>query len=163
MSILDTGIYEVDGVNALVYANRKRGKVLLKVNTLPTGYKQIVLFKGRNTGVKCILYLHQLVWLSVNDMYDETMTIDHIDGYKDNNGITNLRLLTQRDNSLNIQQPKTMCKEFNTIRQPEIKAIKLLMSLGYSQSTIAKELGLNRLSVRYTIKRIESGIPLKYE
>ena len=71
ISILETGIYDVDYDNGLVYANRKRGRVLLKANTLPSRYKQLTLFKGRNIGIKVIVYLHEMkIYMSRHGMYD---------------------------------------------------------------------------------------------
>ena len=53
--------------------------------------------------------------------------------------------------------------QLKLIRAPEIASIRLLLDDGYSQASIAKLLRLERLSVRYIIKRIEAGLPLKYE
>lgn len=53
--------------------------------------------------------------------------------------------------------------ELKLIRSPEIASIRQLLSCGYSQASIAKQLSLERLSVRYIIKRIEAGLSLKYE
>lgn len=162
-SILDTGLYSIDIENGLIYSIRKRGKSLLSPLTLPTGYQQLILFKGRGTGVKSVVYVHQIVYMAANGLYNETLTIDHIDGNKANNKLSNLRLLTQRDNGMHLQKPKTSFVITKTIRSNEIKRIRELMALGLSQSKIAIELGLNRLAVRYIVKKIQSGKRLKYE
>lgn len=162
MSILDTDIYEIDTVNALVYSIRKRGKSLLKANKLPSDYQQITIFKGRYTGIKATIYLHELIYISLHGIYDETMQIDHNDRNRLNNSGYNLMLRTPKDNIANSErgQYPTVLK---LIRSPEIAKIRQLHSLGNSQQSIAKQLGLERLSVRYIIKRIEAGFPLKYE
>lgn len=162
MSILRSGIYEIDAVNGLVYAHRKRGKVLLKCNMLPSEYQQLTLFAGRGTGIKVILYLHQLVYLVWYGMYDPEMEISHEDNNKLNCGIYNLALKTPSQNQLNSPRSFYTCK-LRLIRSKEIEQIRALYSRGMSQSKVAKTLDLNRLSVRYIIKRIEAGLPLKYE
>lgn len=162
MSILKSGIYEIDAVNALVYANRKRGKVLLKCNLLPSGYQQITLFAGRRTGIKVILYLHVLVYLAWHGPYDENLEISHEDNNKLNCSIYNLAAKTTAMNYAN-SPDREYPMSLKLIRSGEIADIRRLHTFGYSQNRIAKELSLNRLSVRYTIKRIEAGLPLKYE
>ncbi len=162
LECLASGYYEVDTVNAKVYSIRKRGKTLLKTNLLPTEYRQITLFSGRGTGVKVIIYLHELVYIAKHGMYDETMQIDHADRNKSNNAGYNLILKTPAQNIANSER-SYYPTELKLIRAPEIAQIRQLNSLGYSQASIAKQLGLERLSTRYIIKRIEAGLPLKYE
>lgn len=162
MSILRSGIYEIDAVNGLVYAHRKRGKVLLKCNMLPSEYQQITLFAGRGTGIKVILYLHQLVYLVWHGMYDPEMEVSHEDNNKLNCGIYNLALKTPSQNQLNSPRSFYTCK-IRPIRSAEITQIRTLHAQGMSQNKIANTLDLNRLSVRYIIKRIEAGLTLKYE
>lgn len=162
LSILDTGIYKVDTEKAIVYAFRKRGVIELKTNLLPTGYRQITLFKGRGTGIKAIVYLHQLVYLAHYGFYPDGWEVDHIDRDKDNCAHWNLEVKTSKGNSQN----KAKSKYPNTlkcIRSQDIKIIRRLHSEGISQASIARKLYLNRLSVRYIIKRIDAVFPLKYE
>lgn len=45
--------------------------------------------------------LHRIVWLLNNGSFDNTMVIDHIDGDCNNNQISNLRLITQKQNMRN--------------------------------------------------------------
>lgn len=162
--ILATGLYEVDVINGLVYANRKRGKVLLKTHKLPTGYEQITLFAGRGTGIKIVVYIHQVVYFAKYGSYEETYHIDHINGCKQHNGYLNLRCVTVRENTLNRQQERVYgYNNVRLIRSKEIEAIKGLMLLDYSQAKIAKELNLNRLSVRNIYNKIKQGVKLKYE
>ncbi len=162
ISILETGIYEVDYENGLIYANRKRGKILLKTNLLPSRYQQLTLFKGRNTGVKINIYLHQVIYMSKHGMYDPDFEIDHEDRDRMNNKGCNLVAKSKQHNIQNSHRTYYPDK-LKLIRAGEIASIRHLLSKGYSQASIAKQLGLERLSVRYIIKRIEAGLPLKYE
>jgi DNA invertase Pin-like site-specific DNA recombinase len=49
------------------------------------------------------------------------------------------------------------------IRHKEIEQIKELMKMDLSQSEIARRLKLNRLTVRFTMKNIQDGKPLRFE
>lgn len=162
ISILKTGFYEVDCVNALVYSIRKRGRTLLKAAQLSSKYRQIMLFKGRGTGIKAIVYLHELVYIAWHGFYDPSFDVCHEDNNNENNSIYNLMARTKAQNKAN-SPASYYPTELRLIRSPEIAKIRQLHSVGNSQASIAKQLELNRLSVRYIIKRIESGQPLRYE
>lgn len=162
MSILETNIYDVDYDNGLVYANRKRGRIQLKPNTLPSRYQQIVLFKGRNTGINVTCYLHEVIYMSRHGIFDPEFEIDHEDRDRTNNKGDNLIAKSCKHNIANSDR-SYYPTELKLIRAPEIASIRQLLTQGYSQASIAKQLGLERLSVRYIIKRIEAGLPLKYE
>ena len=45
--------------------------------------------------------LHRYLWEQVNGPVPEGMTLDHIDGDTHNNDLSNLRLVTQQDNTRN--------------------------------------------------------------
>tara|TARA_R110001606_G_scaffold123926_5_gene257224 strand:+ start:704 stop:1204 length:501 start_codon:yes stop_codon:yes gene_type:complete len=62
------------------------------------GYKQVKV-KGK------IYRAHRLVWIMIHGSIDPKLSIDHIDGVKDNNRINNLRLVTHQDNHKNIKTP----------------------------------------------------------
>ncbi len=161
ISILSSGRYtEIDGS---IYSVRNGVMKKMKCNILPTGYIQLKIYNGKRgkLGLCAVVYAHHLVWLINNGSYDETLEIDHIDRNKRNNSITNLRTVSKKENLTN--RPTRKKSNFKTIRSEEIEQIKTLHCLGSSQSAIAKELNLNRLSVRYIIKKIESGSKLKYE
>ncbi|WP_110877309.1 HNH endonuclease [Franconibacter helveticus] len=54
-----------------------------------------VRFKGKN------IRLHRIIWILVNGEIPSSLVVDHIDGDKLNNRISNLRLCTQNQNTLN--------------------------------------------------------------
>lgn len=73
-------------------AGRKMYRPLGSLNT--NGYRQIRIFKKA--------YLaHRLAWVYCHGSIDENMTIDHINGNRDDNRIDNLRLVTHAENQKN--------------------------------------------------------------
>lgn len=160
LEILKSGRYKiVDGE-----LHSRRGP--LKGGKTPAGYKQHTIFNGKRNGkgLKCMTYAHIIIYLATYGMYDANMHIDHLDRDPSNNRPENLRAVTPLENIQNTTpQIDRVYGDWRPIRRPEIADIKRLMALGKSQAAIARELNLNRLSVRYVIKRLESGLPLKWE
>lgn len=134
----------------------------LKPNRLPSGYMQYILNPNRPE-FKVIAYCHQIVYLANYGEYDETFIINHKDRNRLNNLPYNLEAKSHKGNSENSIGRQPTKTGLRLIRANEIKQIKNLISENHSQSYIARRLNLNRLSVRYIIKRIENGFKLKYE
>lgn len=162
------GRYSIEGEN-LYTTNLQGVKKLIKGTTLPTGYKQHNLF-NRKRGKKAKMvraYFHHIVYLCRHpvraEYYPETWVIDHIDRNCRNNDIRNLCAMPVYLNTQNTTQVDKYANGIRTIRGNEIAEIRMLHSEGLSQSAIARQLNLNRLSVRRTVKKIERGEELKYE
>jgi hypothetical protein len=64
------------------------------------GYKCVGLWDDKHINKENI-NMHFLVYISFNNDYINTKVIDHIDGNKLNNNLTNLRLISQSDNIKN--------------------------------------------------------------
>lgn len=47
--------------------------------------------------------MHKIIWEAFNGLIPEGMVIDHTDGNKGNNALTNLQLVSQSDNMFNAQ------------------------------------------------------------
>lgn len=167
LEILNNGKYKVCLNTGLLFSYRAAKKQFIEVkpNILPSGYKQYTLFLGRYKKKKQIVYGHQLVWLAYDGLYDPSKQLNHIDFNKGNNSLINLELITPQANVIHSVPYRVYSKQgFKTIRANEIKEIKDLLNSGIkNQSEIARRLNLNRLSVRYIIKRIEKNKPLKYQ
>jgi ribosomal protein L32E len=146
---------------------RRSGKIRpMKGGTLPGGYTQIIVsnHKRGSDRVKATVYIHIFIYMMHYGEYPEGMEIDHINQDKSDHRIENLRCVTSKENSENRNKwIGERTGKMKRIRYKEIAAIRDLHAKGMSQSFIARELNLNRLSVRYTIKRIEAGDVLKHE
>lgn len=134
----------------------------LKPHVLPSGYAQVTLFNSvRGKGnIDVTAYTHVVIYLANNGLYPEGWQIDHKDRDNRNCLPDNLEAKPAVDNIKN--SSNNGGGAIRLIRRQEIVNIKELSGKGMSQSAIARQLNLNRLSVRYTIKQIESGFPLKY-
>jgi hypothetical protein len=162
LAIISTGRYKE--ISGDVYSLRSSGWHKMSPLVHVPGYMQVHLYNGRRgvNGINVIVYVHQFVYMLNNGGYPPDFNIDHIDRNPLNNDISNLRVISSKDNNNNRKESVRPIK-VNTIRANEINAIRELMASNLSQSAIAKELNLNRLSVRYIMKKIENNEPMKYD
>lgn len=163
LDILATGRYKVE--NGDVYSMRCKEWRKLSPTQLPSGYQQLQIFNGKRglDGFKVIVYKHIMMYLANKGMYPEGWQIDHLDRDNRNDQPDNLVAKTPLDNVMNSKRDRHPNRIEGTIRGPEITAIRELHAAGHNQSVIARSLNLNRLSVRYAIKKIERGEEFKYE
>lgn len=166
MACIGTGRYRVN--EGVIEVRKSSGWRAIKPNVLKSGYRQLSIFNFRRgkEGIRVTVYYHIFVYMFHNGTYEPGLVIDHIDGDNCNNCISNLRAVTPLTNTLNSYENNGSTSRggcFTPIRGKDIKAIRKLNGEGYSQASIARHLGLNRLSVRYIIKRIDAGDTLKYE
>lgn len=93
--IPDFPLYLISSHGRVMNSKTKR---LLKPYTKPAGYLQINLWKNKKGYSKDI---HQLVYISFTEDFDlQGYVINHIDGNKVNNNITNLEKVTYKENNL---------------------------------------------------------------
>ena len=98
--------YEISNFGNLRY---KINKDILKFSKNKKGYFRIKLYCLKNKESKCFS-VHQLVAIYfLNHKLDGTMkrVIDHIDGDKENNIVTNLQITTNRNNCAKSKTNKT--------------------------------------------------------
>lgn len=65
-----------------------------------TGYIYAGLYYGKSSKERKYLRVHRLVWQTFVGCIPDTHVVDHIDGDKANNKLSNLQLLTWSENSL---------------------------------------------------------------
>jgi hypothetical protein len=165
LEILDNGKYRVDHSRGVLQSFRKNVNEWMDCvyTILPSGYKQNIIHLGRGQNTKITVYLHNLVWLACNGPFPEDKVVKHKDGDPGNCSLGNLELLSLSETA--IQSKKITPKGTRVIRCDEITAIKKLLeeNPNWSKSQIARELGLNRVSVTRVINKIKSGEKLKWE
>ena len=61
------------------------------------GYRQVRLF-NEETPTGKLYYIHRVIWEAFNGEIPSDMEVDHIDNDTSNNDISNLQLLTRREN-----------------------------------------------------------------
>jgi len=89
------GLYQVSdmgNVKRVVGAQCKKERILRK--PIKNGYYYATLSKN---GLRHKVYFHQLVMYTFNEKM--TLQIDHIDGNKKNNKLSNLEFVTHRENA----------------------------------------------------------------
>lgn len=81
--------------------------------TIKMGYDAVTLSSNSNPIKK--FRIHYLMYVSFNDDYDNKKVIDHIDGNRRNNLLSNLRLVTQSENMKNAHKNNTKLRKQHTI------------------------------------------------
>lgn len=162
LAILATCRYKVEDGKILSF--RKGEWSELKYGNVSNGYQQVSLFNGRRVkgAMSVVVLRHIVVYLAANGEYAEGMMIIHKDKNPTNFHPDNLQAVSVEEKKLR-QVEKNPNESHLLIRTEEIASIRKLHGEGKTHSSIARELGLLRTSVRYIIKKIEQGLPLKYE
>lgn len=115
----------------------------LKPHTLPNGYQQVYLTD--NEGNSKMYYIHRVVWESVNGApIPDGYEINHIDEIKYNNMISNLELVTPKENcnwgTRNERRAKSQSKQVGAFQNG-----KLVLSFTSTQE--AQRQGFNQCAV----------------
>ena len=93
--------------NGKIYIETKNKCKLTGLTKTKTGYLRVSV-KGKD------MYVHRLVMLAFYGKSD--LTVDHIDGNKENNNLTNLEYVTQTENAKRFHDKKVLWngKEFRS-------------------------------------------------
>jgi len=85
----------------------KKGKLYNKYTRNPRALKGLMVGSKHHSGYYQVqidgkLYMvHRLIWIMFNGNIPDNMEIDHINHIRDDNRLTNLRLVTRQDNRRN--------------------------------------------------------------
>lgn len=135
---INTGRYKVESNKAYLLWNNKWREL---------GNPCVVSNHRRDSSRASVkVYVHELEYMILHGRFSETMKIN-----------TDLTLIP---NDEVIDRPYIPNKKHGA---EEITAIRKLHAQGLPKAAIARELNLVRTSVRYIIKKIESGAKLKFE
>ena len=126
------------------HIQRAPGKIL-KHSIGKTGYHQVTLSKD------CIekpFYVHRLVWLTFKGPIPKEMEVNHIDEDKNNNSLSNLNLLSHKDNNNWGNKPQKMSDAQQKRAVLQFDMDGNFIKEWASAYDIERELGFNQRNVR---------------
>lgn len=150
------GLYEVSNLGNIKRIKGGHGSVIGRIlkpyfNKV-TGYCYIVLSKNC---IQIQYAIHRLVAQSFLGLSE--LTVNHIDGDKTNNKLTNLEYLSNKDNLLHATEIlKKRCGEnhWNSkLTLDQVNEIRSLKDTGVTQQVIADKFNINRSFVSEIINR----------
>lgn len=91
------GIYKISNLGRVKSFKRpyRVKEKILKPLINRNGYYQVCLCKNSKAG---LYYVHRLVWIAFNGQIIENMQVNHINEVKTDNRLSNLNLMTQKEN-----------------------------------------------------------------
>lgn len=101
--------------------------------------------------------VHQAVWLQFNGPFGVGLELNHIDGDKTNNALTNLELCTREENlkhsyRIGIRQPVTGAKHPSVkLTEAEVIACRKAHKAGRSMCQLAKDYKVNYTTMREAV------------
>lgn len=114
-------------------------------------------------GKAVIVYAHRLVWVATNGPIPGGKEINHIDGNKSNNRLSNLELVTKSENqqhSLNVTKTHFNLSNGGE-KHPEavltwdkVDEMRLLRSQGWTYAKLGKRFGVSGVRARAICKKI---------
>ncbi len=152
-------VISADGQVYSLLRNQPTMGRLLRTHSGPNGYVYIALRKQYGTnGPRRSVALHRLVWLSWRGPVPNKMCLDHIDGNKKNNALSNLEPVTHSENHRRAFRLglRSMLGEKN----PQSKFttdiviwIRYAVSFGVSQKRVARLLNTTTGAVNLIVRR----------
>ena len=157
------GEYEVrDNGDVIALSGRKAGQKLTKSGHVQ-GYHMVSLRQyDSDRFLKC--YLHRVVAYHFLDNPDSLPEINHIDGNKQNNDVSNLEWCTRKDNArhalktglfknIEILGAKGESNPQSKLCEEDVLDVRWLHSLGVSSVDLAKSYGVSKSNVTAIVHR----------
>jgi hypothetical protein len=133
----------------------------LKLKTHRDGYKMIGLCREK---IKSFRQMHRLVWEAFNGPIKPGMQINHLNGKKDDNRLSNLEVCTKSQNAIHsfrvLGRPapnypslgsKNGCAKLN---EKQVSEILALYATGeYRQQDLAEKFGVSQVAVSLITRR----------
>jgi hypothetical protein len=155
------GIYEIDrqgNVYTLKPSNVYKADHMRSGSPDPVGYIRIALNRNGQTKFRLIHRLLMLVWNPVDNSDD--LDVNHIDGNKANNSLSNLEWVTHQQN---IEHARKVLKKWSDQRgsktpgskltEEGVKEIRRLKAEGMSQTKIAAIYGVTQVNISMIVRR----------
>ena len=118
------------------------------------GYYQVRLFSEEQKKGK-LQYIHRLVWETFRGEIPKGLEIDHLDGNPSNNSLSNLQLLSRRDNTYKYQRET----KDRLLRDNRDELIKDYETLGRFKD-VAEKWGVSITAVNRVIRnRVHTILP----
>ncbi len=114
-------------------------------------YLSIGLWDGRK---RVNVLVHQFIWLYFNGKCDQTKVINHLDGDKKNNHLSNLSVCTSSENQIHayrtgLRKPKIgEANEQSKLTDKDAYNVRKQSQEGKSSRRIAKELGVSKFCIQ---------------
>jgi len=161
----DYAVSNLGQIKRLTPGRKTRPGKILKGAIKPPGYPMVNLRKQGKTYYRRV---HSLVAQAFIETNHEDLTVNHKDGNKINNHLSNLEYLSQADNnrhaqSLGLRPSGSKCS-WARLNESDVKEILSLSTHGMSQGKIGKKFGVNQSSVSLIVrgkmwKSITAGCP----
>ena len=134
-----------------------RNNIILKGSPVPGGYLTVGLHVGQKQITKVI---HRLVAQAFLDNPENKPAVNHKDGSKTNNHVTNLEWCTFKENTLDGIRRGTIKGCPRRISEEHRNEIRALYRSGrFSQRAIARQYGVSKSIVGYIVKEILAPRP----
>lgn len=156
---LATGQIIADCENGKVYTTKGPGGNILKEpkelsGTIIKGYRVVSI---RNGDVKKQCRVHRVIWIAKNGIIPDGLVVDHINNDKLDNRISNLQLLTAKDNSTKASKDGLYLSgnENPVTVLPEEKRIEVALMYQTGEFTmrqLAERYGISKSRVQQIVK-----------
>lgn len=124
---------------------KKVSSRVMKPGVHNRGYLKVSLRKG---GAKQMLYIHRLVGSAFLERDEHRTTINHLDGDKTNNHVSNLEWLSHLDNVRHARETGLApTRPRAKITKLDVLWIREWLSQGFKQQAIAEAFGLDARSI----------------
>ena len=157
------GFYEVSDAGRLRRVSKRRkqtksGEYLKAPSRQPRGYLQYVLCVDGKVRSKLA---HRLVWEAFNGAIPEGIEINHLNGLKDDNRLSNLELCSHSENLVHayrvlkrgLKDQQGEKNENSKLTLSTVREIRKLLSDGLSGVAISKQFDISQA----TVSLIKSG------
>ena len=147
LAAIKENLIKVDAEHGIAYAKRFANRPMGCFNR--KGYRVATLhYNGKRTQIK----IHRLIWIAINGLIPEGYMIDHINGNKADNRISNLRLADALLNSQNRRSYRNENNPAARITKNIADAIRLLHQEVKSYRKVADRFGVSRSLVAQIVR-----------